>query len=330
MKAQVITRFGDPEVFTEMELPKPTPLAGQVLIKVAATSINPVDYVIRNGSWTAVAPAFPAVLHGDVAGIIEEVGDGVTAFKPGDEVYACAGGLVNTGGALAEYMAADALLVAKKPRNLSMAEAAALPLVTITAWEGLIDRAKIKPGQKVLVHAATGGVGHIGIQLAKWAGAEVYATGSSAEKLEIARQLGAATGINYLELSVAEYVTKYTGGKGFEVVLDTIGGKNLSNSLQAAANNGTVVCISSGSTQDLSPMGYKALTLHSVFMLLPMLTGAGKARHGQILTEVAKLVEEGQLRPLLDPRIFKFSEVSAAHQHAQSGKQIGKVVLVQD
>src|SRR3954469_15932565 len=140
MKAQIIRRFGGPEVFETADIPRPEVKPGYVLINVAATSINPVDYKVRQHG-PPIAPELPAVLHGDVTGTIAEVGEGVTRFKPGDEVYACAGGVKGTGGALAEYMLADADLVSLKPESLTMAQAAALPLVSITAWEGLIDRA---------------------------------------------------------------------------------------------------------------------------------------------------------------------------------------------
>lgn len=326
----VVNRFGGPEVFQSADSPRPAVKAGHVLIRVAASSVNPVDYKIRRGTAQAIAPAFPAVLHGDVAGVIEEVGEGVTTFKPGDEVYACAGGVKGLGGALAEFMLADAALVALKPKSLSMAEAAALPLVAITAWEGLIDRAKVSRGQKVLVHGATGGVGHIGIQLAKWAGATVFATGSAEEKLAIARKLGADVGINYRQRSVADYVAdaQRTEGRGFDVVFDTIGQDNLNRSFEAAALNGTVVSISSSTTGDLSPVYRKGLTLHAVFMLIPMLYGIGRAHHGEILTKLAQLVDEGQIRPLVDKQIFKFEEVGAAHAKLEAGQAIGKIVLV--
>lgn len=330
MKAQVIRQFGEPSVFQSMDLPCPEVPPGHVLIHVAASSVNPVDCNIRKGVAPRIAPAFPAVLHGDVAGVIEKVGEGVTTFKLGDEVYACAGGVKGLGGALAEFMVADAALVALKPKSLAMTEAAALPLVAITAWEGLIDRAKVRTGQKVLVHAATGGVGHVGIQLAKWAGATVFATGSSDKKLAIAKELGADVVINYQEKTVKEYVANYTDGKGFDVVFDTVGGDNLNKSFQAAAPNGTVVSISTSSTYDLTPLHSKGLSLHVVFMLIPMLHGIERAIHGEILTKLAQLVDEGKVKPLLDPQLFTFSEAATAHRHAESGSAVGKVTLKQE
>ena len=326
MYAQVIHEFGAATIFQQEEVERPTIKAGHILIKVAATSINPVDYKIRRNG-PPIAPALPAILHGDVAGIVEEVGEGVVEFSVGDEVYACAGGVRGLGGALADFMLADAALVAHKPRSLTMREAAALPLVTITAWEGLIDRTRIEPGQTVLVHGATGGVGHIAIQIAKNAGAIVYATGSSEEKLAIARDLGADYAINYREQSVKQYVDEYTGGKGFDVVFDTVGGKNLDASLEAVRLSGTVISISTSSMHDLTPMHKKNLTLSVVYMLLPMLTNTGRARHGEILRQVATLVDAGRLRPLIDEPRWTFDDVAKAHERAESGDAIGKVVL---
>lgn len=227
MKSQIIQSFGEPSVFQYKEISKPELKPGHVLIQVKATSVNPIDTKVRAGAVPAVAPEFPAVLHGDVSGLVSAVGEGVTEFKIGDEVFGCAGGFRGTGGALAEFMLADADLLAHKPKNLTMEEAAALPLVSITAWEALFNRARLIPGQNILIHGATGGVGHIAIQLAKWGGATVYTTASSQEKLEIGTRLGADITINYREESVHDYVQKYTNGKGFDVVFDTVGVKTL-------------------------------------------------------------------------------------------------------
>jgi NADPH:quinone reductase len=327
MQAQVITQFGEPDVFQTQDIPQPALRAGHILIRVAASSVNPADYKIRRFG-PPIAPALPAVLHGDVAGVIEAVGEDVQDFKPGDEVYACAGGVKGVGGALAEFLLADAALVAYKPTTLTMPEAAALPLVSITAWEGLFDRAQLRAGQTVLIHGATGGVGHVAIQLAKWAGATVFATVSSGSKAAIARELGADGAINYREQSVTDYVAEHTNGAGFDIVFDTIGGTNLDRSFEAAKLNGTVVSISTSEAHDLSPMHAKGLSLHVVFMLIPMLYNIGRSHHGEILRQIATLVDNGQLRPLLDQQRFTFEQVAAAHRRAESGQQIGKVVLV--
>lgn len=329
MKAQVIQTFGNPSVFQIQDLPTPEVIPGHVLIQVKATSVNPIDTKVRSGFVPAVAPEFPAVLHGDVAGVVCAVGEGVSKFQVGDEVYGCAGGFKGTtGGALAEYMLADADLLAHKPKNLSMEEAAAIPLVAITAWEALFNRGKLAPGQNILIHAATGGVGHVAIQLAKWAGAKVYSTASSKEKLEIGARLGADVTINYLEESVQDYVQKYTNGKGFNIVFDTVGGENLDRSFEAAALHGTVLAIAARSTHDLSPLHSKGLSLHVTFMLLKILNKESRKEYGEILEKITNIIEDGKLRPLLDPNIFTFDEVSNAHEHLESGKAIGKIVLV--
>lgn len=336
MKAQVIEQFGAPGVFKEMDLPRPKVIPGHVLIRVLASSVNPIDFIIRRGIFQVsafkevVVPALPAVLHGDVAGVIEEVGEGVSAFKVGDEVYACAGGVKGMGGALAEFMLADADLVALKPKSLTMQEAAALPLVSITAWEGLIDRAKVQPGQTVLVHGVTGGVSHIAIQLAKWVGARVFATGSLEQKLAKGHELGADGVINYRTQSVSDYVAEYTSGQGFDVVFDTLGNENLAKSFEAATLQGTVISCNTYAPVNMLPLHLKGLNLHALCILIPMLSGMGRARHGEILSQVAQLVDDGKVRPLLDPKLFSFTDVASAHQHIESGQAIGKVTLTHD
>lgn len=329
MEAIVIREFGDSSVFKKETLPTPEVISGTVLIKVEASSVNPVDYKIRNGTHPNLAPQFPAILHGDVAGTVIEVGDGVTDFKIGDEIYGCAGGVTGIQGALADYMLADAQLIAHKPKVLSFKEAAALPLVTLTAWEGLFEKVCELKGRSVLVHAATGGVGHIAIQLAAWAGADVYATASSNEKQEIAKKLGAKDTINYKQESVADYVTRLTNGRGFDVVFDTIGGDNIEKSFEAAAHYGEVISIQSGGKEGyaLGVMHGKSLTLHFVFMLLPMLRNIDRQRHGNILKKISELVEAGVIKPLVDSTYFTFEQVGAAHDYLESGKALGKVVL---
>lgn len=327
MRAMVCNRFGGPDVLEPAEIDKPRATPGHVVIRVAATSVNPVDFKIRQGARPAVAPPFPAVLHGDVAGVVDEVGAGVDQFAVGDEVFGCAGGFRGLGGALAEYMLADATLLARKPSRLSMREAAALPLVCLTAWEGLFDRAKVNAGQRVLVHAGAGGVGHVALQLAKSAGAHVCTTVSGDAKAAIARDLGADEVINYRTESVADYVKRCTDGAGFDVVFDTVGGQSLDWSLQAARPNGTVISISTQASHDLTPMHQKGLSLHVVFMLLPLVTGKGRDHHGAMMREVARLADEGKLRPLVDPHEFTLEQAGQAHALLESGQAVGKVVI---
>jgi len=327
MKAMVINRFGGPEEFVPVEQALPELSPGHVLIRVSGSSVNPVDWKLRSGLIPALAPEMPAVLHGDVAGRIEAVGKGVDTLQPGDEVYACAGGFKGLGGALAEYMLADADLVSPKPATLSLNDAAVLPLVGITAWESLIDRTRVEAGQRVLVHAGTGGVGHIGLQLAKCAGAIVYVTVSDERKAEQARSLGADEVINYREQAVTEYVQQHTRGAGFDVVFDTVGDDNLTRSFQAARPGGTVVTIAARSTQDLTVLHAKSVTLHCVFMGLPLISGKGRAHHGDILRRLARLVDSDRIKPLIDPEVFAFKDIGKAHQKLQDGKAMGKIAL---
>jgi NADPH2:quinone reductase len=326
MKAMVIDRFGGPEVFAAATLPDPAPGPGEVLVAIEAASVNPVDWKLRSRG-PAIAPALPAVLGADFAGRVAALGAGVTRFAVGDRVYGCAGGVRGMPGSYATMIAADARLVAHAPRGLSAREAAALPLVTITAWEGLHDRARIEAGQSVLIHGGTGGVGHVAVQLAAAAGARVAATVSSPEKAAIARRLGAAETIDYRAETPEAYVARLTAGRGFDVVFDATGGSDIAASFAAVRTSGQVVTIVSQYTADLSPMHAKGLSLHVVFMLLPMLTGEGRARHGEILAEAAALADRGGLTPLLDARRFALADVAAAHAHLEGGKAVGKVVL---
>ncbi len=326
MKAQTIEDFGPPDVFRLAELPDPTAGPGQVVVKVAATSVNPVDYKSRSVK-RPISPDLPAVLGCDLAGTVVAIGEGVSDFKAGDQVYGCAGGVRGMNGAYAEMIATDPRLLAPKPAGLTMREAAALPLVTITAWEGLFDRAGTAAGQSVLIHGGAGGVGHIAVQLAKARGARVFTTVSSPEKAKIANSLGADGTINYREESVADYVARLTGGKGFDVVYDATGGSEIASSFEAARVNGHVVTIVATYQADLTPMHMKGLSLHVVFMLIPMLYDVGRAHHGEILREAARWVEAGKLRPLLDPSDFTLERMADAHRHLESGQAVGKVVV---
>ncbi|MCA0172481.1 zinc-dependent alcohol dehydrogenase family protein [Bacillus sp. RAR_GA_16] len=329
MKAVVIKEFGSPSKFQVEELSTRDLKPGELKINVKATSVNPVDTKVRSGQAEAFAPDFPAVLHGDVAGIVEEVTEG-SPFQKGDEVYACAGGVKGVDGALREQMIVDQKLVARKPERLSMSEAAALPLVSITAWEALVDRMNVRPGQKVLIHGATGGVGHIAIQLAKSLGAIVYTTASTSMKMNIGKELGADYAINYKETSVEDYVNQYTNGKGFDAVFDTVGGDNMEKSFQAVKNGGQVACIVGSGEHDMTPLYVKSATYHGVLMLVPMLTNEGREHHGDILTNVARMVDHNVISPVLDEESFTFSTIADAHARLESGKTIGKVVAVND
>ncbi|RZM83385.1 quinone oxidoreductase [Pseudoalteromonas rubra] len=326
MKAMVLNQYGDDAEFTLTDVAKPCVSAGHVLVQVAASSVNTVDTMIRTmGEALPLSPALPAILGMDFAGTVVEVGEGVTGFAPGDEVYGCAGGLANLQGALAEYMLADARLIARKPRNLSMREAAALPLVGITAYEGL-QRGGISAGQQVLVHGGSGGVGHVALQLAKHFGARVYSTGGGEAQLDLIQRLGAEP-INYKTESVADYVAKHTDGKGFDLIFDSVGGANMANSFEAAALNGHVASTVAMVDLDLSQAHFKGLSLHVVFMLIPMLHNHKREAHHYILNELTNIVEAGGLKPVLDEQRFELAQAGQAHARLQSGRAMGKVVI---
>jgi len=326
MKAMLINAYGEDAVFEAAVVPQPEVKAGHVLVKIAASSVNTVDTMIRRmGKDLPLSPATPAILGMDFAGTIEAVGDGVEGYSTGDEVYGCAGGLADLPGTLAEYIVADSRLLARKPENLSMRQAAALPLVAITAFEGL-TRAGIQSGQKVLVHGGSGGVGHVAIQLARHFGAEVYSTGGGDKQLGLIEQLG-ATGINYKTESVEQYVEKHTEGAGFELVFDSVGGANLTNSFEAAALNGQIATTVSMCELDLTPAHFKGLSIHVVFMLIPMLHAFRREQHSQILGKLTQIAESGDLVPVLDDERFSLDEVGKAHARLESGKGMGKVVV---
>ena len=326
MKAMIIKSFGGSEVFEIAEIAKPEIKAGHVLVNIKASSVNTVDTMIREmGKDLPFAPPLPAVLGMDFAGIVEAVGEGVTQFSVGDEVYGCAGGLADLPGTLAEYIVADANLMARKAKNLSMREAAAIPLVGITAYEGLV-RANTNKGQNVLVHGGSGGVGHMALQLAKYMGANVFATGGGDKQLELIEKLG-AKGINYKTEKVDDYVAKYTAGAGFDVVFDSVGGENMLNSFNAAALNGQVASTVSLLELDLSIAHFKGLSLHVVFMLIPMLHNYKRKDHAKILNKLTEIVEADALRPVLDEKTFNLEDAAKAHDRLSSGLGMGKVVI---
>lgn len=326
MKAMVLTQYEPNASFELREVPKPAARDGQVLVRIAATSVNTVDTkIVAAGKNLPLSPDLPAILGMDFAGTVEAVGAGVKGFKPGDEVYGCAGGLADLPGTLAEYIAADARLIAHKPANFSMREAAAIPLVGITAYEGL-QRAAVGAGQRVLVHGGSGGVGHVAVQLALHRGAEVYATGGDEKSLAAIKAMG-ATPINYRTTAVADYVAQYSGGAGFDVVFDTVGDRNMLKSFEAAALNAQVITTTTMLELNLTPAHLKGLTIHVVFMLIPMLFNHGRQAHQDILASIAKISEAGHYKPLLDASRFDVTQVAQAHQHLASGKTHGKIVL---
>ncbi len=326
MKAMVVKDYsnGAKMVLAELDMPQPKP--GHVLVKIEASSVNTVDLKIREaGPDLPFAPNTPALLGMDFAGVVEAVGNDVEGYQVGDEVYGCAGGLGDLPGTLAEYIVADVNLIAHKPRSLSMREAAALPLVGITAYEGLI-RAGVTAGQKVLVHGGSGGVGHIALQLAKHFGAEVFSTGHGSQKLDLIQNLG-ATAIDYKTEHVDDYVAAHTGGSGFDVIFDSVGGANMANSFAAAKLNGQIASTVSMVELDLTLAHVKGLSLHVVFMLIPMIHNIGREAHTEILQKLATLVDNGELKPVLDSTSYTLEQANEAHQRLASGDAMGKIVI---
>ncbi|MER5509716.1 zinc-dependent alcohol dehydrogenase family protein [Streptomyces sp. NPDC002766] len=324
MRAVVLRQFDTPLVLSEIEKPEAGP--GQVLVEVKASGVNPLDAKIQAGKAAHAKRTLPAVLGLDLAGVVEEVGRGVDDFAPGDEVFGMTGGVGDVQGSLAEYAAVDARLLARKPAALTLREAAALPLVVITAWEGLVDRAQVRAGQKVLIHGGAGGIGHVAVQIARARGAEVFATGSPAS-LAVIEGLG-ATPIDYTTTTMEEYVAKHTGGEGFDVVFDTVGGPVLDASFAAVRTyTGHVVSALGWGTHSIAPLSFRGATYSGVFTLLPLLTGRGREHHGEIMREAAALADAGALKPLLDPRHFTLADVAAAHAAVESGAAQGKIVI---
>lgn len=323
MQAYIVDEPGG--VFRKIDLPIPTLKPNHVLVRILASGINPLDTKIRAGKAAHAQQPLPAVLGLDMAGIVEEVAPGVTAFKPGDEVFGMVGGVGGLQGTLAEFVSADANLLARKPTNLSMREAAALPLITITVWEGLVDRAKVHAGQNVLIHAGAGGVGHIAIQIARAYGAKVFAT-VSPEKKSIVERYG-ATPIDYRSTSVEDYVAASTGGQGFDIVYDTVGGVTLDASFVAVKRyTGHVLSSLGWGSHSLAPLSFRGATYSGVFTLLPLITGEGRPHHGQILSQAAVLAEAGKLKPLLSERNFSSNDLSAAYSLVEAGTT-GKIVI---
>jgi NADPH:quinone reductase len=323
MQAALLDAPGLP--FRLATVSRPVAGPGQVRVRIHASAVNPLDIKIREGNAAHARHPLPAILGLDMAGTAEAIGEGVTGFREGDAVYGVTGGVGGYQGSLAEFAAVDARLLAHMPTNLSMREAAALPLVAITAWEGLVDRAHVMAGQSVLVHGGGGGVGHVAIQIARHFGADVFATGSE-PKRDLIERLG-ATFIDYRRERVADYVARLSGGRGFDLVYDTVGGTTLDASFEAVQRYGHVVSCLGWGAHALGPLSFRAATYSGVFTLLPLLTGEGRDHHGEILRAIARLAEAGELAPSLDPRRFFLETVDEAHRAIRDGNAEGKVVI---
>lgn len=306
--------------------PLPAIAAGKVMVQVVAAGLNPLDGKIRAAQAEHARQPLPAVVGMDMAGVVVAIAPDVIDFKVGDEVFGMVGGVGGNPGTLAEYVAVDARLLALKPSALSFEEAAVLPLVFITAWEGLVDRAGVKAGDKVLVHGGAGGVGHVAIQIARSFGAEVWATGTASQR-GIIERLGARA-IDYETESVADYVQRATGAEGFDIVYDTVGGKTIDASFAAARTyTGHVVSSLGWGTHSLAPLSFRGATYSGVFTLLPLLTGRGREHHGAILRAAAELADRGLLRPMLSDHKFGLAGINDAFARMAAPGNVGKVAV---
>src|SRR5450830_738438 len=324
MKAIVLEAFESPLRLSEVA--RPVAQRGEVLVRISASGVNPLDTKIVAGKAAHAKVGLPAITGIDMAGVVEAVGEGVTGFAPGDEVYGMTGGVGGVQGSLAQYASVDARLLAQKPRALSMRQAAALPLIFITAWEGLVDRAHVAAGQKVLIHGGAGGVGHIAVQIAKAHGAVVFATGNAGQRDTI--ESFGATFIDYENSTVEDYVMQHTAGEGFDIVYDTVGGATLDASFIAARRyHGHVVSCLGWGTHALAPLSFRAATYSGVFTLMPLLSGKGRAHHGEIMREATKLIEAGKLVVQVDERRYAFDQIDAAYDLIDAGGARGKLVI---
>ncbi len=322
MQAARLEAHGAP--FRLATVARPVAGAGEVLVRVAASGVNPLDIKIREGVAAHARQTLPAILGIDLTGTVVAAGPGVTRFQHGDEVFGMTGGVGGHQGSLAEYAAVDADLLALKPANLSMREASVVPLVFITAWEGLVDRMAVRAGHTVLVLGGAGGVGQMAIQIARARGAEVFATGSASSKQTIE-----GLGASFIDRSeaVEAFVTRLTGDRGFDLVYDTVGGTTLDGAFAAVRRFGHVVSCLGWGTHALAPLSFKAATYSGVFTLHPLLTGEGRAHHGETLASVAALAEAGRVVPRLDPRSFALADVEEAYAALGDRSAAGKLVV---
>lgn len=327
-----MTAAGAPDVLQIAEVPDPSiQQETEMLVRLKAAGINPIDTKLRNRG-TFFPDRMPAILGCDGAGIVEAVGSAVRQFKPGDEVYLCNGGLGGHPGNYAEWAIVDARFAARKPASLSFAEAAAAPLVLITAWEALYDRARLQAGQTVLIHAGAGGVGHVAVQLAKLQGAKVCTTVSTPDKAEWVRSLGADHVIFYKDEDFVQSTLQWTHDRGVDVAFDTVGGAVLGQSFAAVQVYGDVVTILDADPQThwkVARMRNQRISFE--LMLTPMLQGLIEEQQAQakILEQCARLIDQGELKIQVNHRL-PLVQAAEAHRLLEAGGMTGKIVLLID
>lgn len=332
MKAVVMTQAGEPDVLQLQDVSDPKiEKDTEILVRLRAAGINPIDTKLRSRG-TFYPDEMPAILGCDGAGVVEAVGSGVQRFKVGDEVYFCAGGLGKSGtGNYAEFTVVEEQMLARKPASLSFAEAAAAPLVLITAWESLYDRGRLEAGQRVLIQAGAGGVGHVAIQLAKLKGSQVCTTVGSQDKARLVRQLGADLPILYKQTDVVKAVMDWTEGEGVDLAFDTVGGKTFFDTVPAVRVYGDLVTIlePDSSQGNLKTARSRNLRISLELMLTPMLQGLVTAQQHQadILKQCAAWIDEGKLKIHLS-ETYPLKDAAAAHKALETGSTTGKIVLL--
>lgn len=329
MQAIVMPECGPADILQLAELPLPTISApDQVRVRLKAAGVNPIDTKLRRNG-TFFPDRLPAVLGCDGAGIVDEVGTAVSRFKPGDAVYFCYGGLGDRAGNYAEYSVIPESWLAAKPASLDFNQAAAAPLVLITAWEALHDRARIEAGQQILIHAGAGGVGHVAIQLACEAGTRVATTVGGNDKAAFVTDLGAERPILYRDEDFVGAVDRWTGGHGVAVAMDNVGGNLLQQTFPAVKFYGDVVTLLlPKQNTDWSVARQRNLRISLEVMLTPMLFDLPLARQHQstILETCAGLFDAGSLRIHVG-NVLPLSEAARAHQMIENGSTMGKIVL---
>ena len=330
MRAFIVDRYGSKDGVRAGEMPDPELQEDDILVQIHAASVNPLDSKIRDGDFKLILPyRFPLILGNDVAGVVVRVGSRVRRFKPGDEVYARPD--TDRIGAFAEFISIKEDAVAKKPKTLTMEEAASIPLVSLTAWQVLVERAKLSQGQKVLIHAGSGGVGTLAIQLAKHLGA-IVATTTSTENLDWVKRLGADLVIDYRKDDFEKILHDY------DVVLNSLGGETLEKSLRVLKPGGKLISISGPPDPDFAKdMGLSWILRLVMSLLSYRIRAKAKRLHvsysflfmrasGDQLREISSLIDSGIIRPVVD-RVFPFEAAKEALAYVEKGRAKGKVVV---
>ncbi|NJM69568.1 MAG: zinc-dependent alcohol dehydrogenase family protein [Scytonema sp. RU_4_4] len=331
MKAVLMTATGDPEVLQVQDVQNPAvPLEEtELLVHLRAAGINPIDTKLRKRG-TFYPDKMPTILGCDGAGVVEAVGAGVQKFRVGDEVYFCNGGLGAHQGNYAEYTTVDERFVARKPTSVSFAEAAAAPLVLITAWEALYERGRLEPGERVFIHAGAGGVGHVAIQLAKLKGADVCTTVSTQEKADFVQKLGADHVIFYKHTDFVQAALDWTDGEGVDLAFDTVGGETFHKTFPAVRVYGDIVTILEPDAKTVwKSARQRNLRIGLELMLTPMLQGVVEAQQHQaeILEQCSKWIDAGKLHIQVS-KTFSLKEAVQAHHLLETGSVTGKIVLL--